>query len=256
MDLSNLQKVLGVTGLGLGLVVAVGLGKRYFSQSHGRSFTSHGGAKDDPLTKYVLQNSLREHPVLQKLKQRTLEDQNYLMMVACEEAQLLANLATLIKAKKVIEIGVYTGYNTLNMALTLPADGVVVACDIDMDFANIGKPFWSEAGVEHKIDLRIKPASETLDELLQAGEAETYDFAFIDADKVNYCLYYEKCLQLTRKGGIIAIDNVLWGGRVLSPGNDAETLSIDELNKKIARDSRVNVSMLAIGDGVTLAFKL
>ncbi|XP_051897325.1 catechol O-methyltransferase domain-containing protein 1 [Pristis pectinata] len=256
MDSGRREMVLGVTALGAGLVVGVWLGKKLFSHRYSRSNKSHGGAKGDPLMEYLLQNSLREHPVLKKLRKRTLKEPGNLMMVACEEAQLLANLAKLIKAKKVIEIGVYTGYNTLNMALAVPADGRVVACDINMDFANIGKPFWKEAGVEHKIDLRIKSASETLDELLQAGEAETYDFAFIDADKLNYGLYYEKCLQLIRKGGIIAIDNVLWGGNVLSPGNDADTLSITKLNERIYRDSRVNITMLSIADGVTLVFKL
>ncbi|XP_078284678.1 LOW QUALITY PROTEIN: catechol O-methyltransferase domain-containing protein 1-like [Rhinoraja longicauda] len=190
------------------------------------------------------------------LTHRTLAQPEGILMVAWEQAQLMANLARLIHAKKVLEIGVYTGYNTLNMALALPADGRVIACDINVDFANIGKPFWREAEVEQKIDLRIKPAADTLDELLQAGEAETYDFAFIDADKVNYGQYYEKCLQLIRKGGVIAIDNVLWGGKVLRPGNDTDTLSIVRLNEKIHTDCRVLMSMLSIADGLTLVFKL
>ncbi|XP_069741391.1 catechol O-methyltransferase domain-containing protein 1 isoform X2 [Narcine bancroftii] len=244
------------TALGAGLAAGLWLGKTLFSHHYSGSFKSHTGAKDDPLTKYVLQNSLREHPVLKKLRECTLKDPMRSMMVACEEAQLLANLVKHMKAKKVIEVGVYTGYNTLNMALAVPADGTVIACDINMDFANVGKSFWKEAGVEHKIDLRIQPASETLDELLRAGEAETFDFAFIDADKLNYSLYYEKCLQLIRKGGIIAIDNVLWSGKVLRPGNDPDTLSIAKFNEKVQRDSRVNVSMLSIADGITLAFKL
>ncbi|XP_032868547.1 catechol O-methyltransferase domain-containing protein 1 isoform X2 [Amblyraja radiata] len=167
-----------------------------------------------------------------------------------------ADVAAGTPAAEEAETGVYTGYNTMNMALAVPADGRVIACDINVDFVNIGKPFWREAEVDQKIDLRIKPAVETLDELLQAGEAETFDFAFIDADKVNYGLYYEKCLQLIRKGGVIAIDNVLWGGKVLRPGDDRDTLSIVKLNEKIYTDSRVNMSMLSIADGLTLVFKL
>ncbi|XP_061306998.1 catechol O-methyltransferase domain-containing protein 1 isoform X2 [Pezoporus flaviventris] len=179
------------------------------------------------------------------------------MMVSCDQAQFMANLVKLIKAKKVIEIGVFTGYNTLNMALVLPDNGRVVACDINEDYVKIGKPLWKEAGVEHKIDLRIKPAIQTLDELLTSGEAESFDFAFIDADKESYNEYYEKCLRLIKKGGIIAIDNVLWNGKVLNPRkDDLAAQSIHHLNEKLLRDARVNISMIPMGDGVTLAFKL
>ncbi|NXK89654.1 CMTD1 protein, partial [Formicarius rufipectus] len=257
MPLLSVPKEVAVGTAMLGIAFATGVlaGKRRppTPAPHTGSFIG----KNSPLCQYILDHSLREHPILKKLRLLTAEHPWGRMMVSCDQAQLMANLVKLIKAKKVLEIGVFTGYNALNMALVLPDNGRVIACDVNEDYAKIGKPLWKEAGVEHKIDLRIKPAIQTLDELLASGEAETFDFAFIDADKESYNEYYEKCLRLIKKGGIIAIDNVLFGGRVLKPRkDDLAVQSIHHLNEKLLRDSRVSLSMLPMGDGVTLAFKL
>jgi caffeoyl-CoA O-methyltransferase len=167
----------------------------------------------------------------------------------------MALLVKLIGARRTIEIGTFTGYSALAVALALPADGHVLACDISDEYTRVGKPFWKQAGVAHKIELVLGPALATLDARLAAGEAGHYDFAFIDADKTRYDAYYERCLQLLRTGGLIALDNMLWNGAVAKPSSDADTLALQALNDKLHHDGRVDIALLTVGDGVTLARK-
>jgi caffeoyl-CoA O-methyltransferase len=169
----------------------------------------------------------------------------------------MALLIQLIGAKKTLEVGVFTGYSSLSVALALPEDGKVIACDVSEEYTSIARRYWEKAEVTHKIDLHIAPAIQTLDRLLAEGQANTFDFAFIDADKENYDGYYERSLQLVRKGGLIAIDNVLWSGRVIDPEfQDADTLAIRALNEKLHQDQRISLSLLPVSDGLTLALKL
>lgn len=210
----------------------------------------------DPNVTYAAAHSLRLHPAQEKLMEVTLKEPMGGMMGSPDEIQLLQNLVRSIGAKKTLDIGVFTGFSALGIALALPDDGKVVACDVSDDYASKGKPFWKEAGVSHKIDLRIAPAVDTLKELIANGEAGTFDFAFIDADKENYDNYYELSLKLIRKNGIIAIDNMLWGGKVHKPEvTDTSTVALREIAKKVHADDRVFVSFLVIGDGTMLVFK-
>ncbi|MBD2502074.1 class I SAM-dependent methyltransferase [Anabaena azotica] len=205
---------------------------------------------------YLLAISLREPEVLTQLRQQTAQLPVGRMQIAPEQGQFMALLVQLIGAKKTLEVGVFTGYSSLIVALALPADGKVVACDISAEFTSIAQLYWQQAQVAHKIDLHLAPALETLDKLLAAGEAETFDFAFIDADKSNYDNYYERSLQLIRPGGLIAIDNVLWSGRVADPQvQDNRTKKIRAFNEKLFQDQRISLSLVPIGDGLTLARK-
>ena len=178
------------------------------------------------------------------------------MQIAPEQGQFMALLIELIGARKTLELGTFTGYSAAAVALALPNDGKVITCDIDETTAKVAQQFWEQAGVAHKIDLRLGPAVQTLDELLTQRQADTFDFAFIDADKENYAVYYEKCLQLVRKGGLIAIDNTLWSGAVADNQNQEKTtLAIRALNEMIYHDQRVSLSLVPIADGLTLARK-
>jgi predicted O-methyltransferase YrrM len=211
---------------------------------------------DEKVRRYLLDHSLREPPAAAALRAATAKLPDAGMQISPEQGQLMALLVQAIGAKRAIEIGTFTGYSALWVAHALPADGRLVCCDVSAEWTSIGKPYWQQAGVAGKIDLRIAPALATLDALLAAGGAGTYDFAFIDADKTGYDAYYERCLELLRRGGIIAIDNVLWGGSVADPKKrSADTLALRALNKKIHRDERVAMSMLPVGDGVTVALK-
>ena len=210
---------------------------------------------DDALHRYLLAHSVHEHPAQTALREATAAWPRAGMQISPEQGQLLAFLIRLIGARRAIEVGVFTGYSALTVALALPADGRVLACDVSDEYTRIGKPFWQQAGVAHKIDLVLGPALATLDARLAKGEAGHYDFAFVDADKSNYDGYYERCLQLVRTGGLIAFDNTLWSGAVTKPAKDDDTRALQALNDKLPRDERVDVALLTVGDGLTLARK-
>ena len=210
---------------------------------------------DERLMQYVLAHGAREHPAQVGLREATRAHPHAGMQIGADQGQLMALLIQLLGAKRTIEVGMFTGYSALTVALALPADGRVLACDISDEYTRIGKPFWQQAGVAHKIELVLGPALATLDARLARGEAASYDFAFIDADKSNYDGYYERCLQLVRRGGLIALDNMLWSGAVAQPGGDADTRALKALNDKLRADERVDVALLTVGDGLALARK-
>jgi predicted O-methyltransferase YrrM len=210
---------------------------------------------DDDLYQYLLDASLREHPALADLRALTLKHPLARMQIAPEQGQFMALLVKLLGARRTIEIGVFTGYSALAVALALPEDGRVIGCDISTEYTDIGRPFWDKAGVAHKIDLRIAPALGTLDALIAEGQTGAFDFAFIDADKTGYDGYYERCLRLLRSGGLIAVDNTFWGGKVALPADDDDTAALQEFNRKLHYDERVDLSLLPLGDGLTLARK-
>ncbi len=211
----------------------------------------------DPLYQYLLANSVREPEILARLRAETAEHPLVDMQISPEQGQLMGLLVQLIGAKKCLEVGVFTGYSSLVVALNLPDDGRIIACDVSEEFTSIARKYWQEAGVSNLITLHIAPALETLDRLIANGESGTFDFAFIDADKNNYGAYYDRCFQLVRQGGLILVDNVLWYGRVADPGmdNDKRTQAIKQINQQIYHDDRVQISLIPIGDGLTIARK-
>ncbi|MEM1244088.1 MAG: class I SAM-dependent methyltransferase [Pseudomonadota bacterium] len=211
---------------------------------------------NNELYQYMLSVSLREPQVLQDLREKTAQDYNLRMQIGSEQGQFMQMLLKLMRAKRTIELGVFTGYSTLATALALPKDGYILACDTNAETTEVARKFWRQAGVEHKIDVRIGPALDTLKEIMAGSEENTYDFAFIDADKSAYDDYYEACLQLIKPGGLIAIDNVFQSGGVIEPENTKQAVKvIKNLNEKILRDQRVDLSIVPIRDGLTLARK-
>jgi len=210
---------------------------------------------DDTLYRYLLDHSLREHPAQAALRAATAAHPHAGMQIGAEQGQFMALLVKLLGARRTLEVGVFTGYSALSVALALPDDGRLLACDISDEYTRIGRPFWQQAGVDHKITLALAPALQTLDAELAAGQAGAYDFAFIDADKTGYDAYYERALQLLRPGGLVAIDNTLWGGSVARPATSDDTRALQALNDKLHRDERIDLSQLPIGDGLTLARK-
>ncbi|MBS0381494.1 MAG: class I SAM-dependent methyltransferase [Proteobacteria bacterium] len=210
---------------------------------------------DDTLYDYLLAHSLREHPEQAALREATAKHPRGGMQISPEQGQFMQLLVKLIGAHRTIEIGTFTGYSALTVALALPVNGKILACDVSDEYTSIGKPYWQRAGVANKIELVLAPAAQTLDARLAAGESGRYDFAFIDADKSGYDGYYERCLQLVRQGGLIAFDNVLWSGDVARPAQDDDTRALQALNDKLHNDERIDMAMLPIGDGLTLARK-
>ncbi|KAB8319628.1 methyltransferase domain-containing protein [Tolypothrix campylonemoides VB511288] len=208
------------------------------------------------LYEYLQSVSLREPEILAQLRQETAQHPRSRMQITPEQGQFMALLVQLMGAKKTLDIGVFRGYSSLVVALALPPEGKVVACDLSEEYTAIARRYWEQAGVAHKIELHIAPALDTLDKLIAAGEAGTFDFAFIDADKNNYGNYYERSLQLLRPGGLIAVDNVLQSGRVADPQEqDKITNSIRAFNQKLHQDPRITISLVPIADGLTLALK-
>jgi predicted O-methyltransferase YrrM len=211
---------------------------------------------DDTLYAYLLNHSLREPEPLRKLRDATASHARSRMQISPEQGQFMRLLVELLDVRMALEVGTFTGYSALSVALALPPDGRLICCDVSEEFTAVGLPYWREAGVADKIDLRIAPATETLQSLIDDGLQESFDMIFIDADKENYDAYYEMGLTLLKPGGLALIDNVLWSGRVADPANMSEdTVSVRALNKKLHADDRVTMSLLPIGDGLTLARK-
>ncbi|MEM7129807.1 MAG: class I SAM-dependent methyltransferase [Chloroflexota bacterium] len=216
----------------------------------------------DELQDYFHQVSLRETAILKELREETYANTNSPgMQIAPEQGQFMQMLVKLIGAKRVIEVGVFTGYSSLSVALAMPEDGEILACDVNPDTTAVARRYWEKAGVAHKIRLQIGPATETLQQLLEGklidgNQAGSFDIAFIDADKSNYATYVDLCYQLVRQGGLLIVDNVLWHGAVIDPARqDEDTIAIRTLNSALQRDERFDLSLVPIGDGMTLLRK-
>lgn len=210
----------------------------------------------DTLYQYMLSVSLREPAILKSVRETTHQLSSHSMQISPEQGQLMAFLIKLIGAKKALELGVYTGYSSLAVALALPEAGKIIACDINTETTSIAQDFWQKAGVTQKIDLKLAPALETLDNLIKENHSNSFDFIFIDADKQNYLNYYERSLMLLRPGGLILVDNVLWSGRVADTHpHDKQTLAMRAFNQAIYQDKRISMCLIPIGDGLTMVRK-
>jgi caffeoyl-CoA O-methyltransferase len=213
-------------------------------------------AMTEALYGYLLETTVREPEVLRRLRLETAKLPTGGMQISPEQGQLMRLLIELTGARRALEVGVFTGYSSTSVALALPADGQLVACDISEEWTNVARRYWQEAGVAAKIELHVQPALRTLDALVAAGHGASFDFAFVDADKTAYDAYYERCLTLLRPGGLLAVDNSLWSGAVADPADQRDnTRAIRALNQKIASDPRVSASLVPIGDGLYLARK-
>jgi len=222
-----------------------------------KNLSTHTIDIDDRLYEYMLDISLREPEVMRKLRDETAKHPMAIMQISPEQGQLMQMLVRMLGAKNCIEVGVFTGYSSLAVALALPSDGRIVACDISEEYTAVGEPFWKDAGIRDKIDLRIAPATETLDAMIAADEAGGYDFAFIDADKPGYPDYFERCLTLLRVGGVIAVDNIFMDGNAADPETTSENAqAMRKFNAMLKGDDRVELSLIPIGDGLTLARKI
>lgn len=210
----------------------------------------------DDLYAYLLKVGVREPEILARLREETAKDAMHMMQIAPEQGQFMQMLVRLMGAKRIVEIGTFTGYSSLSMAMALPEGGELVACDASDEWTSVARRYWQEAGVADKVRLHIGPAAETLPRLVEEYGEGAFDLAFIDADKVNYDTYYEHCLRLVRPGGAILVDNVLWGGSVIDAENQKDdTCAIRAFNEKLKRDERIDLSMLPLADGLTLALK-
>ena len=218
--------------------------------------STHTIGVSSALNGYLLQMA-SEPELLRRLREETSRLPQAAMQISPEQGSFMRFLVRLLGAKRCLEVGVFTGYSSLSVALGLPDDGRIVACDVNREWTSIARRYFEEAALSHMFDLQLGPASTTLAELAARGESQSFDFAFIDADKGNYAAYYELCLGLVRTGGVIAIDNALWEGKVCDPSqNDESTTAIRELNAAVARDPRVSACLVPIGDGLLLAQKL
>jgi predicted O-methyltransferase YrrM len=221
---------------------------------YSRAVTNKTIGLSDELAAYVVEHGTREPEVLARLREETAALPQHRMQVAPEQGAFLALLVELMGARRCVEVGTFTGYSSTAVALALPADGRLVCCDVSEEWTSVARRYWAEAGVADKVDLRIAPATETLDRLLEDGGSDSFDLAFVDADKAGYDAYYERLVRLVRPGGLIVFDNTLWGGDVLDEdADDEDTRAIQALNLKLADDERITLCLLPVADGVTLA---